>query len=365
MSQQPNQLAIALDPTQWSEFKFHPRVSEVFQNWVRNNQYPYSVLLSGHTGTGKTTAAKLLIKSALCPNRPDNSGEPCGACQTCKADPRTMSSVNNVTWIQRGQEETLATQFKRALQEAGSPAYGLGDRKFIVFDELQSIPRDRLQDLLFYPELADVLDRNRVTFIFLTMAEDKIDSGLLKPLKDRSRYFRFRKLQDEEVYTFLAQHYPQAPSESLQIISHNADGSLRSALASMQDCLEQDESLSPLSVAEILYYVSQTDRLRLWQALSEYDYRFITDFWKENAYKFDELKLAHQMLRDLDQAMYKQPTADQLLAFRLIYQFIHSPAKVRVLDMIKTLVGLDLIPIEPALNPLEQSGYQRLKSVLA
>ncbi|EKQ70440.1 DNA polymerase III, gamma/tau subunit [Leptolyngbyaceae cyanobacterium JSC-12] len=364
------QLTIEKDPQNWDEFWYHEKEVKRLRGFLENDKdkMPYAIVLSGFTGTGKTTAARLFIKALFCENRKAGESQPCGECRTCKSDPRTSTSLNNVTWVQRGQDETLANQFKKALQEANQPPYGMDEDhrhyKVIVFDELQSIPKDRLQDLLFYPEVPTITERSRVIFIFLTMAEENIKEGVFKPLRDRARYFRFRKLSETEIFQYLKKQEPYAPDESLEIIAHYADGSIRGALSALDDCLEVDSHLSVENVAETLYYVSAATRLRIWKMIQEYDYKGLHTFWQQNIYHFDEQKLVIQMMRDLDLAMVKRPTADQLRAHSLLYHHVCTSRKVRVLDTLKLLIGLDLITDETLLtrSPLEQSGYERIST---
>lgn len=364
------QYAVALDPPNWDEFRYHERQVNRLRRFLAENNHPYAMVFSGYTGTGKTTAARLFIKALFCENRQPGESNACGQCRSCKQDPRVTDISQNVLWIQKGQnEETIGAQFKRAFEEITRPPYGMDEEhrhyKVIVFDELQTISKDKLQELLFYPEVPALAERNKVILIFITMNEDGIRDEVLKPLRDRSRYFKFSKLTDDQVKEFLAEKFRGAPEESLEIISHWADGSIRSALTAMQDCLEEDPSLNPITTAEVLYYVSQKTRLRIWHMLRTYSYKALSEFWKANSHKFDENKLVHQMMRDLDEAMVIRPTTDQLQAHRALYHWLSNPAKIRALDALKLLIGLDLVDTSslPVIS-LEQSGYERLTSAL-
>jgi DNA polymerase III gamma/tau subunit len=362
-------LAVERDPSNWDEFRFHEKEVQRLRSYLERDEHPFAMILSGWTGSGKTTAARLYIKSLFCLNRQPGESQPCGHCASCKLDPRTAGVTNNILWVQKGQEESLTRQINTAIQEAYQPPNGMDEDhrnyKVIVFDETQSIPKDRLQDLLYYPEVPSIVLRNRVILIFITMNEGGIHPSVSKALIDRCAYHRFRKLSDKEVKNYLLTEFPGIPEESAEIIAHHAEGSLRGALNALETCASIDEYLLPHNVADGLYYVTKNARKRIWSMLRSFDYRALHQFWEENEHKFDETNLIKQMIGDLDKAMQQRITRDQLRAQSILYFHLTTNTRVRAIEAIKQLMGLDLIDIEKVKQPrLEQTGYERMEGLL-
>lgn len=48
-----------------------------------NGQGP-NILISGESGTGKTSAVKAFVRTLNCPNRSGDIPVPCGVCEDCK-----------------------------------------------------------------------------------------------------------------------------------------------------------------------------------------------------------------------------------------------------------------------------------------
>lgn len=348
-------LAIERDPKSWSDFYYHERQVAAMQRWLKTNNLPFSVFISGSSGTGKTTAVRLFLRALHCQGRAAGEYELCGRCPVCQADPRTTGAVNNVFWLQRGKDESLSSQFNRALEEAFQPPNGFDDEhrfyKAVVIDEVQSIPRDRLQDLLFYPELPDVVRRNRVIFIFITMDEARIDASLCQALKDRSYCLYFRPFTSAQVTDYLMNLVPGLPKESAEMIALDSSGSLRGALSRLQNCVDSGD-LSPTVVASTLMFASAPVRKVLWQLLEacasrrRNAYTELWEFWQQLETAVNPQKLIAQLDRDIDKSMLINPRSGQLAARMFLYSNLTSRAPLRAWDTIKMLQGLEIIDPE-------------------
>ncbi len=346
-------LTLEKDPKDWQDFFFHEQQIAAMQGWLVRNKIPQSIFVSGSSGTGKTSAVRLFLRSLHCQNRQSGTFELCGECSVCRSDPRTTGSVNNVLWLQRGKDESISTQFNRALEEAFQPPNGFDDEhryyKAIVIDEVQNIPRDRLQDLLFYPELPDLIERNRVIFIFITMDETRIDPSVRMALKDRSYCLYFRPLTMEQMTQYISTVVPGIPAESAEMIASDSAGSLRGALSRLQNCIEADSSLVPEGVARTLFFADGSTRKQLWHLLEacssrrKQAYQELWDYWKTIESFVVAEKLIAQMDEDIDKSMLLTPRDGQLQARMLLYSHQTSRAPLRPWDVIKTLQGLQVV----------------------
>ena len=70
-------------PTTMENYVGNERNKETLKRYLRGKK-PQSILLTGNTGCGKTTIARLLVKEYLCENRDDEKGA-CGECYMCQA----------------------------------------------------------------------------------------------------------------------------------------------------------------------------------------------------------------------------------------------------------------------------------------
>lgn len=70
-------------PTTLEGYVGNENAKSTVRGYLRNGR-PQSVLLTGSSGCGKTTLARLLVKEYLCENRDADTGA-CGVCSTCMA----------------------------------------------------------------------------------------------------------------------------------------------------------------------------------------------------------------------------------------------------------------------------------------
>lgn len=70
-------------PTTMENYVGNERNKETLKRYLKGKK-PQSILLTGNTGCGKTTIARLLVKEYLCENRSEETGA-CGVCDMCQA----------------------------------------------------------------------------------------------------------------------------------------------------------------------------------------------------------------------------------------------------------------------------------------
>ena len=79
-----NQWSISLRPKSFKEYFGNDRLKKYFYSSAKNKSWPTATLLQGQFGGGKTTAAQIIAQMMVCQN-PDEEGNPCCECASCKA----------------------------------------------------------------------------------------------------------------------------------------------------------------------------------------------------------------------------------------------------------------------------------------
>lgn len=348
-------LAQKLNPKFWTDYYGSEHYVNILKKSVLSNNIPGAIFISGSSGTGKTSLALLYIKSLLCLNRKEDEHEPCNNCDHCSLDYRTCGMENNVLWVQTGGNggDTIATQMNEAIQEAYIPAQRFSllkaPRKFIVFDEIQTIPKDRLAQLLFLSEVSKVSEENNVTFIFCTMDEESINDNILLALKSRcgSFYFRFNSPTLNQIQTFIKQRFV-LPEDVVNIISLYSNKSYRSALQTIEYCIECCPTLDSSSVSSLLGFADKDIRQKLWKLLESCNkqnlsnYRLLKSFWDLLEEKINKDILYAQLEQDIELSLLSKPSESQMIALDCLY--ISKVNKdISLIQSLRSLMGLSII----------------------
>jgi hypothetical protein len=254
------------------------------------------------------------------------------------------------------------------VEEAHSPPYGYADDptrywKFIVINELQSIDKGNLNNLLYTAEIRELLEENRIVFIAMTMNEEEImfkSRELYKALKGRAgdSYIPLGSFSNKQVIEFLNCFYPAIPFDIKEMIASYSEGSLRTAIGAVTKLANElaystnnATAVSSIVASDVLGVASISQRRELWRLLkqsgvvfSNYQaYNLLKEHWLDLTQRVSLHTLVNQLLNDLDDSISQgYVTPDQQQALITLHGMI-KPSTVSSWHKLIILRGLDII----------------------
>jgi DNA polymerase-3 subunit gamma/tau len=200
--------------------------------------------ITGVSGTGKTTLAKIIVKSILCKDKVE--GNPCNICNYCKGvDATTSDSMKLVDYMEcnasnygKDEVQTLVTKV------VSRQGFGHTQPLVIYINELQEI-----KSKVALTNLLDVLEfpPNNIYWIFASME----DVGIHDAIKDRGTTYKLNPLSQDIVsnrieYVATQEGYPLS-KELKDFIGENSNGSLRRGI----DLLEKTIDMTLKTVQDV------------------------------------------------------------------------------------------------------------------
>lgn len=224
-------------PESWSAVTGQVKTIKDLQKRASSKMLPQSLILSGYTGTGKTTIARLIAKSIACKQLKE-SGEPCNKCDECL-------DINNSNFRLSYREinaSNLDIDSVRGLEEELRNGSMLSDFQIIFIDEFQALVKSSpkaSQNILKI--LEDPIEN-----IYLMLGTMDLAS-FHEAVPGRCLIYHIKKLTSEEIFNTLGkvcQAEKIKPSnekaKALEMISKFSKGSLRNALSYLDRCISSD-----------------------------------------------------------------------------------------------------------------------------
>ncbi len=213
-------------PGSFKELLGQEIIGQILQEAARQERWAHAYLFSGPRGTGKTSTARLIAKTANCEKRQSDpnfkkNGEPCNECRACKEieDGLNLDVLEIDAASNRGIDEI------RDLKEnvRVSPASSLY-RVFII-DEAHMLTKEAFNALLKTLEEPP----SYVILILATTEIEKIPATILS----RTQSFNFKRVTLAQIADKLKKIAKEEEisidPEALDLIASSAEGSFRDA----------------------------------------------------------------------------------------------------------------------------------------
>lgn len=236
--------SIILRPTKFSEVYGLEKIKTFAYKAAKKDEWPVGIMLQGTTGTGKTTAAKIIAQMMVCQNL-SNEGEPCGTCPACKA-------VVNETWsrdvINLDGARDDSNKIKETLESFTITAPLRDKRKVVIIDEVQNCSAACKASLLKMLETK----KDKVHFIFTAMTSmsggTESSAASVKALMNRCMVFKYPNFSTIDIvkylYSIVKSQNIEASNEfktfGLKMIAESSENSLRKAVMTLQQCVETE-----------------------------------------------------------------------------------------------------------------------------
>lgn len=203
-----------------------PHVTETLKRQLEGERISHAYLFIGTRGTGKTSCAKIFAKAVNC--EAPQSGNPCNVCPACIGiDEGSILDVEELDAASNNGVDHV-----RALRDEAVFTPAAVKKRVYIIDEVHGLSTAAFNALLKILEEPP----SHLLFILATTEAHKVPATIAS----RCQRFQFRRVGSEEL---LARLWTVAEAEEIALepdaaalLARLADGSLRDALALLEQC---------------------------------------------------------------------------------------------------------------------------------
>ncbi len=197
-------------------------LTTTLKNAISSGKLAHAYLFCGPRGVGKTTCASIFAKAINCFD-PQESGEPCGKCESCQAfDQQRSLNIHELDAASNNSVDDIRELCKQVLIPPKTGRY-----KVFIIDEVHMLSQAAFNAFLKTLEEPP----SYVIFILCTTEKHKI----LPTILSRCQVYDFQRMTtkntiDHLMYVAEKEGYAAEP-EALALIAEKADGGMRDALS--------------------------------------------------------------------------------------------------------------------------------------
>ena len=203
-----------------------PHIVRVLQAEIALEKTVSAYIFSGPSGVGKTTVGRIVAMALNCSNRKPGTSEPCGTCSDCvRIRHDNHRDVIEIDCAKRGKVEDIREVVEERLRIMPESNY-----RVFIMDEAHMITTQGQNTLLKPIEEPP----DHVKFIIGTSEPHK----LISAIRTRCHKLQFSRVANSAIQGILEKVVEQegieADEAALQLITFEANGSAREALALLQ-----------------------------------------------------------------------------------------------------------------------------------
>ncbi len=206
-------------PPRFSDIVGQGPITQTLTQAVAHGRTAHAYLFCGPRGTGKTSTARVLAKSLNCTMRPPTIGDPCGACDNCRA----VDNGSFIDLIEVDAASNRGIDEIRDLREKVRFAPTVGRNKVYIIDEAHALTNDAFN--AFLKTLEEPPPHS--VFVLATTEPERLPPTIVS----RCQRFDFHRIAMQDMTERLAgiaqEEGVEVSPEVLRLIGRASGGSLR------------------------------------------------------------------------------------------------------------------------------------------
>lgn len=198
------------------------RLKENLTGALRQGRISHFYLISGPSGSGKKTLARLLAAAMQC----QGEEKPCLSCKDCR---KALKNTHpDVIWVEDAEHKTVPVRIVREMRESIFIRPNEGQRKIYIFPQELGVEGQNA--------LLKVLEEPPSYGAFLILADNP--EKLLPTIRSRCTELSLQALTEEQLRSALQKEFPETPADVRESAIVRSGGYLGQAKQILTDAVE-------------------------------------------------------------------------------------------------------------------------------